>query len=505
MNFDGNVLCFWDSLTYGNVVNEDFHHLSGEVFEVCVTLDDLSAIVSDFDFYIDFFNLLTPVRNEFFKAVTVIDKVFGHLCIISTADESFDFIHIQFPNTLGQFRNTLFVGGNVFNDTVFLRLKVVTELDLPFQIVLVQILLGKSVQLVNDHLLQFVNRDEGADAGILCHVTVGALKIVLASIFRGAHHISAVGTASLPCKQTDGANVKRLCPFLDHLLYSVPKLTVNDGFVGSFHNVPLTFRPWLVLLGLVGNATVFALYHIADVDLVDQHIGNRKVFPKSAVLGGRLFVAESFQTFVFGWIGDASVVEHTGDCSFAVALGKECEHLANHSSGFLVDDQMPLLVGIFFVPVKSKGTNVESVFPSVFQNTADVVGHILQVPLVYKSVDLSGFLVALVGGIGIVHDADKANAPNGEQTVDVLFHQFQLTGEAGLCLAEDNIEFSCFRVLQQTVELRSASVCTGVVIVAVNTVNLPPLFDGVLHQHCFLILDATGIVGFCLLVSIFFG
>ena len=75
---------------------------------------------------------------------------------------------------------------------------------------------------------------------------------------------------------------------------------------------------------------------------------------------------------------------------------------------------MPLLIGILFVPVKGKSTDMESVFPPVFQNATDVIRHILQVPLVHKPVDLAGLFVALVGGVGIVHDADKANAPNGE-------------------------------------------------------------------------------------------
>ena len=56
-----NVLSFGDSLVYGNVVNKDINHLTIQVFEVCVTLDDLSAVVADFDFYIDFFDLFTTV------------------------------------------------------------------------------------------------------------------------------------------------------------------------------------------------------------------------------------------------------------------------------------------------------------------------------------------------------------------------------------------------------------------------------------------------------------
>ena len=56
-----NVLRFGYSLAYGNVVDKDLNHLSGEVFEACVTLDDLSAVVADFNFYLDFFNLFTLV------------------------------------------------------------------------------------------------------------------------------------------------------------------------------------------------------------------------------------------------------------------------------------------------------------------------------------------------------------------------------------------------------------------------------------------------------------
>ena len=44
------------------------------------------------------------------------------------------------------------------------------------------------------------------------------LALAFAPIFRGAHHISAVGTASFPCEQTDGAYIERLGSFLHHLL-----------------------------------------------------------------------------------------------------------------------------------------------------------------------------------------------------------------------------------------------------------------------------------------------
>ena len=49
-------------------------------------------------------------------------------------------------------------------------------------------------------------------------------------------------------------------------------------------------------------------------------------------------------------------------------------------------------------------------------------------------------------GICVVCDADEANAPDGKEAMYVFFDQFQLTGEAGLCLAQDDVEPMRLRV-----------------------------------------------------------
>lgn len=51
--------------------------------------------------------------------------------------------------------------------------------------------------------------------------------------------------------------------------------------------------------------------------------------------------------------------------------------------------------------------------------------HILKIPFVDKPVDLPGFFVALIRGVGIVNNADKADAPNREQAVNVLLYKLQ--------------------------------------------------------------------------------
>ena len=51
-----------------------------------------------------------------------------------------------------------------------------------------------------------------------------------------------------------------------------------------------------------------------------EHLGDGGVFPQSAVLGCRLLVPKALLPLILGGIGDAAIIEHTGNCSFAVAL-----------------------------------------------------------------------------------------------------------------------------------------------------------------------------------------
>ena len=67
--------------------------------------------------------------------------------------------------------------------TLLLGFQVITEFKISFQLVLVKVLRRKPVQFVNHDVFQLVYRDKGADTGVLCHMAVGALEIVPATIF----------------------------------------------------------------------------------------------------------------------------------------------------------------------------------------------------------------------------------------------------------------------------------------------------------------------------------
>ena len=76
--------------------------------------------------------------------------------------------------------------------------------------------------------------------------------------------------------------------------------------------------------------------------------------------------------------------------------------------------------------------------------------------------------------------------------MDVLLHQFHVPGEAGLGFAEDNLKLLRFCRSQHPVEVRAKAVGTGVVLVAVDGVDVPAVVDGVVGQQGFLVLDAFG-------------
>ena len=78
--------------------------------------------------------------------------------------------------------------------------------------------------------------------------------------------------------------------------------------------------------------------------------------------------------------------------------------------------------------------------------------------------------------------------------MDVLFYQFQLSGKSGLAFTKDNIEFPVLCILDHTVEFRPVPVSAGIVIIAIDSENLPVAVNCVFNQHTFLILDGCAVI-----------
>lgn len=138
--------------------------------------------------------------------------------------------------------------------------------------------------------------------------------------------------------------------------------------------VPSTTYHWLLGRGLfclllIRYTSVSALYHVADIDFIGEHVGN--LLNTSRVYCFSLLAAcnEGPGPLIFGGIGNALIVEHPGNGSLSAALGKEHKHFADNSSSFFVYDKVSFSVGVFLVSVEGKRTDVESVLPSAGKDT----------------------------------------------------------------------------------------------------------------------------------------
>ena len=87
----------------------------------------------------------------------------------------------------------------------------------------------------------------------------------------------------------------------------------------------------------------------------------------------------------------------------------------------------------------------------------------------------------------------------------IFFHKLHFSGEAGLCLAENDIEFVRLCVLYHLVEFGTVSVRARVIVIGINAVNTPALMDRICIQHILLVLNAHAVVVLALLISVLFG
>lgn len=76
--------------------------------------------------------------------------------------------------------------------------------------------------------------------------------------------------------------------------------------------------------------------------------------------------------------------------------------------------------------------------------------------------------------------------------MDVLFHQLHVPGKPGLTFAEDDLKLLLLGRLDHPIEVRPQAVCSRVVLVTVDMVDVPPPLHGIVDQKGFLVLDALG-------------
>ena len=293
---------------------------------------------------------------------------------------------------------------------------------------------------------------------------------------QGVHHAGAV----LP-----GADIQ--IP-----LDGLKGLPVDDGLVGALHPEPAVPGHDDDSLGFVTGLFRPPLHHNAGVDLIAKNPPHCILVPQAEIIFAEMVAVPAPFRLVPGWIDHPQIVEHVGDALLTVALQGPTEDLPHHLRRLRVHQEMALVVRILPVAVYGKSANVLPLPPLHVKDHADVFRQVLQIPLVDESIDLAGFFVALDLRVGVVCHSDEADSPDGKQAVDVLFHQFHVPGKPGLALAEEDLKLLFLGRLDHPVEVRPQAVGAGVVLIAIDMVDIPPPIHGVVDQQGLLVLDTLG-------------
>ena len=265
---------------------------------------------------------------------------------------------------------------------------------------------------------------------------------------------------------------------------------VDDRFVGALHPIPLALRGIDDHLGLVADLPPPPLDHHTCVHLICQDSTHRHLVPQSEVVLDRVVAAPALLRLVAGRVGDSLLVQKIGDVLPPVPLQGPLVDLPHHLRRLRIWNDVVLVRRVLSVAVDGKAADVFALFPLQVEHHADVFRQVLQIPLVHQTVDLPGLLVALDLRVGVVGHRDEPDAPDGKQSVDVLLYQLHVTGETGLALAQDDLEFLCFGGLNHTVEVRAVAVDSGKILITKNRVDIPPVVNGIAGQQGLLVLDA---------------
>lgn len=273
-------------------------------------------------------------------------------------------------------------------------------------------------------------------------------------------------------------------------LDGVEGLPVDDGLVGALHPIPLVLRNINQDFRFVADLLTPTLNHGACIHLIVEDSPNRSLVPEAIIIFHRMITGPASFRLIPGRAWNPLLIEHIGDVLLAVTFQGPLKNLADYLSSLWVNDDVIFVSGVLLVSIDGEAADVLSFSTFQVKNHADVFGEVLQVPLIDQAVDLTGFFVAFDLCVGVVGHGDEADAPDGKQAVNVLFHQLHVPGEAGLGLTEDDLELLLFRRRQHSVKVRAEAVSSGVVLVAVDGVDVPAMVNGVAGQQGFLVLNA---------------
>ena len=100
-------------------------------------------------------------------------------------------------------------------------------------------------------------------------------------------------------------------------------------------------------------------------------------------------ILRTVQLFVCCRAGNALIIQNLRDLVRTHSTERQCKNASYHLRRFRVDDKLSLGVRGFAVPIQCKGADEQPLPALVVQHCADIVGQVLQIPLVDQPIDLA--------------------------------------------------------------------------------------------------------------------
>ena len=130
--------------------------------------------------------------------------------------------------------------------------------------------------------------------------------------------------------------------------HGIPHIAGNDWLMGSLYANPLVLGLVYQLAGFIGQRSVLALDHVADVDFVPNNGFYRSVGPQVIGAAGigfslALIIPDAGRL-------DAFLIERRGDLAVWDTGGAHGKDAAHDGRSFLVDNQVVFIFGVTLVP-----------------------------------------------------------------------------------------------------------------------------------------------------------
>jgi len=190
---------------------------------------------------------------------------------------------------------------------------------------------------------------------------------------------------------------------------------------------------------------------------------------------------------------DALVVEGGGDFSEGSAGGPHSEHTADQGRGFLVNDEMVLVLGVPLVAVGRVGAHVFPALRAGFLDGFHFLAGVTAVKLVEQVQKAHNIGAAVVPhGVDAVVERDEAAPNGGEQVIGILTELNVVPAKPGKVFDEDDVDALGLGVSDQALNAGALEICPTVAIVNVNVDFIPALFPHIPLEQELLIFDADG-------------